>query len=173
MYRAGDPGKIYVVPDVWQQLISRSIYDMATLPKLPTLTAEQIKSVEIAGAEGTTPNKLSVRIVEQEEQWHSSNGLEDEKGSALSAALQALAVDSCVDYAPSDGAAEICGLAQPRAAVTITYVDSVQTEHILALRLGNSCAGGCYVLLNEDTTIYRLPQAVADALLALTPTAAE
>ena len=169
MYRDDDPGKIYIVPAAWIQLISRSIYDMAVLPQLPSLTVGQIRSVEIAGAEGTVPNRLTVDSGQQGELWYVNGTPAQEETAGLPEVLQAMAVDRCVDYAPSAGAAEVCGLTQPQATITVTYTNTLGAENTLTLRLGNACAGGYYVLIDEDTTIYRLPQATGDVLLTLAP----
>lgn len=169
MYQDGVPEKIYVVPAVWKQLISRSIYDMAVLPQLPQIDAAQVKSMEVTGAEGTVPNVLSAKVEEGTVAWKVTGAVELEKTVHLAETLQTLAVDRCVDYAPSSGAAAVCGLDQPRSVVTVTYTNSVGTESVLTLRLGDACSGGYYVLVNEDTTIYRLPQTTADMLLALAP----
>lgn len=163
-YALTPDGVVHLADKADGEAISRSIYSMAILPALPKLTAENLRSVTLRGAEGaeltfTTDESGARRI-----------GTRDvtEKTAALVSELGKLTVSSCVDYDPAEGAAEVCGLDAPEAAVEITYLDDKGSEKTMTLSVGSSTGdGGRYVLLGGDTTIYRMEESDLAQILTL------
>lgn len=76
------------------------------------------------------------------------------------------AVIQCIDYRPSTGVAELCGLTEPTVTLMVTY-RAIAGETELTLRVGAQRDGGYYATVNDDDTIYLLPAAPAEALAAL------
>jgi hypothetical protein len=84
----------------------------------------------------------------------------------LTEALGQLTLLRCIDYRPSTGVAELCGLTEPAVTLTVTY-RAIAGETELTLRVGAQRDGGYYATVNDDDTIYLLPAAPAEALAAL------
>ena len=83
--------------------------------------------------------------------------------------LEGISLTKCVDYKPTDEAAELCGFSAPRAVVTVLYLTETGTESSLTLTFGsdNLDGTGCYVRVNDDPTIYQVDSGDADAVLSL------
>ena len=80
----------------------------------------------------------------------------------LTEALGQLTPLRCIDYRPSTGVAELCGLTEPAVTLTVTY-RAIAGETELTLRVGAQRDGGYYATVNDDDTIYLLPAAPAEA----------
>lgn len=146
--------------------LSRSIYSMAVLPELPEITAENLLALTLTVAEEEKP---AVTFLTGEDGTRRS-GAQDvtEKTAALVAELGKLAITSCVDYDPAEGAAEVCGLDAPAALLWLRYTDAAGVEREMTLRVGGSTGdGGRYVTLNGDTTIYRMEETGLAQVLTL------
>ena len=90
---------------------------------------------------------------------------------ALMDELSGLAVTACVDYAPAEGAAAICGLDAPAAALTLTYANAVGAEETLTVTVGLPIGdGGRCVALSGDSNIYRMEETSLVQLLTLAET---
>ena len=173
----GDESKAYIIEGSLYQLMCVPIYDMCALPELPQLPESVIQSITIRGAapaegeQGVT-TVLAARRAEGETgvtTWRSggANVTDDETVRALLSDLEALAFEKCVDYRPSDEAAEICGFAAPAAEVTVAYIPEGGAEQTLELTIGARLPDGSgrYVRLGDDPTIYLLPTDALDPLM--------
>jgi predicted small lipoprotein YifL len=142
-----DENQIKVAPERIMALMGRSIYDMALLPQLPQMSVKEIKSVTIT--RGDAADRLTV----SRGKWmrEKTDVSEDLAVTRLAAALESAAVARCADYAPADGAAEVCGLEPPAATAEIELAKTT-----LTIRVGsfNSYENAWYVTVGDDTTIY-------------------
>ncbi len=166
-YALTPDGAVHLADKADGEALSRSIYSMAILPELPKLTAESLRSVTLRGAGETEETELTFIT---DESGARRIGTRDvtEKTAALVSELGKLTVSSCVDYDPAEGAAEVCGLDAPEAAVEITYLDNKGSEKTMTLSVGSSTGdGGRYVLLGGDTTIYRMEESDLAQILTL------
>lgn len=144
--------------------LSRSIYSMAVLPELPVITAENLISLTLTGAEG---KQVTFSV---DESGARKSGARDvtEKTASLVDELGKLAVTACVDYDPAEGAAEVCGLDAPAAVLAVNYVNAHGGDGALTLTIGGSTGdGGRYVTLDGDTTIYRMEETGLAQVLTL------
>ncbi|WP_298029918.1 DUF4340 domain-containing protein [uncultured Dysosmobacter sp.] len=169
---------VYIIPDTLYRLMCVPIYDMYILPELPELTENTIASIVIRGAaagEDSLPVITSLSAQRTEEggaaTWRcdGANVTDDETVQALLDDLSGMAFEKCVDYRPSDEAAEICGFTSPAATVDIRYLTEGGTEQTLLLTIGTQAADGTgrYVRMDEDSTIYLLPTASLDPLMRI------
>ena len=172
MLKDGQESPVYIISDQLYTYMSETIYDMCDLPDLPELTAENIRSVSIEGASSTLLRSIVPEDAEADTAavtW--AAGGEDVTGlegtSLLLEDLTSLHITRCVDYKPSDEAAELCGFTSPRASVSIIYTSETGAEGTLSFTLGTGSldGAGCYLRLEGDTTIYQVDAASVDALL--------
>lgn len=148
------------------QLLDGSIYDMAVLPTLPAITMDTLHTAAIAGASGV---QINLRVVDGVRKVGSRDVTAET--AALMDELSQLAVTACVDYDPAEGAAAVCGLDAPEAALTLTYANAVGTEETLTVTVGLPIGdGGRYVTLGGDATIYRMEETSLVQLLTLAET---
>lgn len=172
----GDETTVYILPGTLYHLIQTPVYDMMRLPELPDLGEEHLKSITISGHLGDNASApvLTLEAVQQPGQtpqtlWHA--GEEDVSAHALVRGLlqdlSQLTLGRCVDYKPSQGALEICGLKAPAAVLTITYLNDKGSEQELQLSVGNRVTDGSgrYMQMNGDSTIYFLPTELLDPLM--------
>lgn len=152
---------VYAVPEAFTSLMDRGIYDLAQLPEFPPLTDENIRTVDIVHADST----ISLRL--RDGKWLCDGKDVTSQAAELSRVLSTLSFTRCVDYAPSSGAASICGLAEPAAVMTVTYANKVGTDSQLVLTIGGVYDNGRFALLDDDTTIYQLPEDQAAPILTL------
>ena len=140
--------RICVAPEQLLTLIGRSIYDMAKLPVMPDLSAEQLRSVTVTRKDSSETLTLS------HGKWmrDGADVSGQEQVQALASGLEALAISRCVDYAPADGAAVVCGLEPPAARVEVELQD--KSHLTLTVGINSPSIGGYLVTLNDDTTIY-------------------
>lgn len=173
----GDESTVYIIDGTIYQLLRTPIYDMCVLPELPVLTEDVIQSVTIRGAAPSEDTRGITTVLTAQHPdgedgtttWRSAgaNVTDDETVRALLSDLGALAFTKCVDYRPSDEAAEICGFAAPAAELEVAYTTDTGLEQTLLLTIGNPLpdSSGRYTRLGEDTTIYMLPTAALDPLM--------
>ena len=148
------------------QLLDGSIYDLALLPTLPAVTMDTLHAVSITGADGV---RIDLRVTDGVRKAGSRDVTAETE--ALMDELSGLAVTACVDYDPAEGAAAICGLDAPAAALTLTYANAVGAEETLTVTVGLPIGdGGRYVALNGDSTIYRMEETSLVQLLTLAET---
>ena len=148
------------------QLLDGSIYDLALLPTLPAVTMDTLHTVSITGADGV---RIDLRVTDGVRKAGSRDVTAETE--ALMDELSGLAVTACVDYAPAEGAAAICGLDAPAAALTLTYANAVGAEETLTVTVGLPIGdGGRYVALSGDSNIYRMEETSLVQLLTLAET---
>ena len=152
---------VYLSPAGVDGTLSMGIYDMARLPKLPQLTADNVSALTITAADGK-----SLSLTASEGVWLRSGQDVTQWSGTLTEALGQLTLLRCIDYRPSTGVAELCGLTEPAVTLTVTY-RAIAGETELTLRVGAQRDGGYYATVNDDDTIYLLPAAPAEALAAL------
>lgn len=154
---------IYACPDHFVQLLSTSIYDMATLPALPAFTAENITRVLVEN------ESVQFFLRKVDGQWKGSDEHITERADKVLAALSNLQVNRCFDYRASHQAMQLCGLSSPAATITVEYFNSVNVESSFTLTLGalHSIEEGYYATINGEDTIYLLPAAQVSPLLVL------
>ena len=148
------------------QLLDGSIYDLALLPTLHAVTMDTLHAVSITGADGV---RIDLRVTDGVRKAGSRDVTAETE--ALMDELSGLAVTACVDYAPAEGAAAICGLDAPAAALTLTYANAVGAEETLTVTVGLPIGdGGRYVALSGDSNIYRMEETSLVQLLTLAET---
>ena len=152
---------VYLSPAGVDGTLNMGIYDMARLPKLPQLTADNVSALTVTAADGK-----SLSLTASEGVWLRSGQNVTQWSGTLTEALGQLTLLRCIDYRPSTGVAELCGLTEPAVTLTVTY-RAIAGETELTLRVGAQRDGGYYATVNDDDTIYLLPAAPAEALAAL------
>lgn len=173
----GDESVLYIFDGALQTALQTPIYDMCDLPDLPDLTEETLASVVIQGTPaGETPGPVTTLNAQRAEDggdaaWRCDgvNVTDNPTVQALLEDLENWMLARCVDYRPSDEAADICGFSAPDASVTITYSTEGGTDQTLVLTVGKAPADGegRYVRVGEDTTIYLMETALMDPLMRL------
>ena len=116
MLMNGQESPVYIISNSLYTEMTKTIYDMCDLPDLPDLTEENIQSVTIEGAASTLLRPINRETSTDEETGEETvsvtwaAGGEDVTGNAdtasLLAELGALTLTKCVDYKPTDEAAE-------------------------------------------------------------------
>ena len=179
MLMDGQESPVYIISNSLYTEMSKTIYEMCDLPELPDLTEENIQSVTIEGAASTLLRPINRETSTDEETGEETvsvtwaAGGEDVTGNAdtasLLAELGALTLTKCVDYKPTDEAAELCGFDDPLATVTVLYLDETGQEQTLVLTFGseNLDQTGYYVQLGEDSTIYQMDTSSVDTILSV------
>lgn len=156
-----ETGAVYLAPQQLHEQISRSIYDMMLLPKMPTIIAENIRSITFTVGEKTittVPNSSGV--------WVVGISSVNEKVQPIVQALTQLQLDGCVDYHPSSDAPAICGFDETAPVMTLEYASEVGLESTLVLTIGNARSNGYCATVGEDTTIYLVSAELVDPILS-------
>ena len=154
---------VFVIPDAFVQLLSRSVYDMAVLPVLPAFSAENLLSVTVENGEGR------VYMNQAEGQWHSASEQVSSRAEEVVNTLAALQLGKCFDFLPSKQAVAFTGFSAPTATITVEYMNSVNVEASFTMTLGalRSAEEGYYATINDDSTIYLIPSTAVSPLLVL------
>ena len=180
----GDTSTVYVVDENLHDLLSKGIYDMMTLPNLPVLPAERVSSISLAGAVQTDLT-ASVTTAKADSSADSSAAssqssttvtwradgtdvTDNQTVQELVSEVCALNITACADYEPTDQAASLCGFDQPRAVLTVQYTDDQGASQSYTLTFANADTSGegCYVRMNNDTTIYTIKASGLKTLLS-------
>lgn len=181
----GDRSTLYIIADTLYLAMQTPIYDMCRLPSIPALAEDHLQSLFIQGAappleEGqerpaAAPTwNLIARWAEVSGTtlWFQgdNNVTESRNLRSLIEDLRTLTVTRCVDYHPSDEAAEICGFTSPAATLRVGYTTESGSQETFSLIVGNQVLSGSgrYVRINDDTSVYLAPENCVDALLAIT-----
>lgn len=151
--RAGDEtNKVYLAPAALTAQISRSIYDMATLPQLSAIYANNIKSITVATH---AEPQLSVELLpDGKGNWRDGSTDVTEKIQPLLSALENLQLTACVDYKPTEGAAAICGLDPALMCLVVEYTNTVGADATFKIHIGTSRASGYHAMIVGDASIY-------------------
>lgn len=197
MMMDGDETTVYIVADTLVKLMRMPIYDMCALPELPDLSEQNLRAITIQGpaseaepseegegeegGEGSEPPaeperptvSLNARRSNGDEQstlWFSGsdNVTANDVLQDLLHDLGAMAMAKCVDYYPSEKAAEICGFASPDAILKAEYAAGGEDE-TFTLFVGARMPDGSgrYVRLEEDGAIYAISSDSVDALMVI------
>lgn len=191
MMMNGDESTVYIVADTLVKQMRMPIYDMCALPELPDLSEVNLRAITIQGAEPAPaepaegeegePEKalerptvtLNARRSSGEDQpalWFSGN--DNVTASSLFQDLlydlRTMSMAKCIDYLPSDEAAEICGFDNPDAILKVEYAAG-GTDQTFVLTVGARMPdeSGRYVQLGEESTIYALPADSIDAVMSI------
>ncbi len=161
---ASDPDGVYVAPARLSELMSRSIYDMALLPKPVVLSDVELRAVTVR--RGDTADVLEV----SDGVWTRQGRVvtEEDKIARLAAALSEVSVQGCFDYAPSEGVFALCGLEPPAAVLEVVYVNTVGVDSTLTVTVGDlrSDRQAYCVRLNGEDTVYLMDGVLPELLLA-------
>ncbi len=144
-----DLERVCLAPDTLLARMGQGIYTMAVLPDLPAPSVDQLREVSVS-RDGYTD-----RLTTTDGRWlrSGSDVTVDPDVQQLLSSLCGLSLTRCVDFAPSAGAAALCGLEPPAAVVQVICAEA---ENSYTLTVGGLTEDGasCYVTVNEDTTIY-------------------
>ena len=152
--------------------MSETIYDMCLLPELPALTEETIRSVSIEGAVSTLLRPIEAGADGEDASVSWASGGEDVTDlpatEALLSCLEALTIDRCVDYRPTEEAAALCGFDAPAAEVSVIYRTETGSEETLSLTIGGASLDGQgrYLRLNGEEAVYQVSADGAAAILS-------
>ena len=198
MMMNGDESTVYIVADTLVKLMQTPIYDMCLLPELPDLSERNLRAITIQGPvpasesaeengedegegdpEGLAeePERPAVTLNARRSGGEDQPALwfEGSDNVTASALLQDLLYDlrtmsmaKCVDYFPSEDAAEICGFQSADAILKVEYAAN-GAEQTFTLTVGARMPdeSGRYVRLEEDGAIYALATDGVDALMTI------
>lgn len=192
----GDESTVYIVADTLMKLMQISIYDMCALPELPDLSEGNLRAITIQGPvpasespeEGgdgeeagdpeesaEEPPRPAVTLNARRSGGEDALWFEGSDNVTASPLLQDLLYDlktmsmaKCVDYFPSDEAAEICGFQPADAILKVEYAANGADE-TFTLTVGARMPdeSGRYVRLEEDGAIYALATDSIDAVMTI------
>lgn len=146
--RTADTEKVYIAPAEVCELTAKGVYDLMKLPTLPTLTEDNIKSITLTRGEERTV------LTYRDGSW-----LGGYDGTPpVADAVMSLQIAGCVDYAPAEGAAAVCGLTEPQAIIQVKYMNTVDVETEETVIIGDyrESLDGYYAQVEGDSAIYLL-----------------
>ena len=162
MSRSDAPEQVYMAPAALTDQLDISIFNMMMLPELPRIDPKRAHTVTVSG-----PGEMTFTLTRGADgKWGGAPEAEA-YAEALLQEVTAMTVDSVLDYQPSDGVAELCGLDVPAAVLTIGYVNTVEVESSFTMTVGADRDGRRCVLIGEDTTIYLMNSELLQQLLTL------
>lgn len=158
-----DDVTVYAAPDEIISLINRSIYDIMILPTLPAWDASNVLMMTFSAGEDVVRSYVNFG----EDGWKSGGASADDDAAILINDLTAIQLAGCADYAPAEGAAEVCGLVPAVASVSVNYSNGTGNDLQTTLSIGNlRSSDNCrYLTIGEDPTIYLVPQESLVSLL--------
>lgn len=145
-------GSVYLAPVELLEAMARPVYAMALLPSLPKIDGATMVSARLARGD------VSYYAHKVNDVWKAGGKEIPGNLENLWATLDGWQLSRCVDYKPSQGVYELCGLADP-LVVELMYTDSVGNSANFAFSVGNACGADnseYYVLLGADTTVYAM-----------------
>ncbi len=192
----GDESTVYIVADTLVKLMQTPIYDMCVLPELPDLSEGNLRAVTIQGpvpAEedgdggeensgdpeepAETPERPAVVLNARSSGGENQSTLWFEGSDNVTASpllqdllydLKTMSMAKCVDYFPSDEAAEICGFPNADAILKVEYAaNGADQTFTLAVGARMPDGSGRYVRLEEDGAIYALATGSIDAVMTI------
>lgn len=196
MQMNGDETTVYIVADTLMKLMRTPIYDMCALPELPDLGERNLRAITIQGpapepesaeengekeAGGLEPAEeperptvtLNARRSSGEDQpalWFegSDNVTASPLLQDLLYDLKTMSMAKCVDYFPSEEAAEICGFQSADAILKVEYAaNGMDQTFTLTVGARMPDESGRYVRLEEGGAIYALSTDSVDALMTI------
>ena len=194
MMMNGNEATVYIVADTLVKLMQTPIYDMCALPELPDLSEKNLRAITIQGpvpaaeagggeedgepeAPGEEPERPAVSLNARRSGGEDQPALWFEGSDNVTAAplmqdllhdLASMSVAKCVDYFPSEEAAEICGFHSADAILKVEYAAN-GTDQTFTLSVGARMPdqSGRYVRLEEDGAIYALATDSIDAVMTI------
>ena len=196
MMMNGNEATVYIVADTLVKLMQTPIYDMCALPELPDLSELNLRAITIQGpvpaaepaedgeeeggeadAPAEEPERPAVTLNARRSNGEDQPALWFEGSDNVTAApllqdllydLRTMAMAKCVDYFPSDEAAEICGFQSAEAILKAEYAEN-GTDQTFTLLVGARMPdeSGRYVRLEEDGAIYALATDSVDAVMTI------
>lgn len=170
----GDETTVYIVDGGLFTLMQTPVYDMCRLPDLPVLEESRIQGITISGPQQEGGALVTTLLPQHADgsaatSWRAdgANVTDDPLVHSLLEDLTALAFSKCVDYAPSDEAASVCGLDAPAAVLRVDYVTEGGAEQTLQLTIGGRVPdkSGRFVRLEGSDPIYLLATDLLDPLM--------
>ncbi len=192
-----DESTVYIVADTLVNLMKTPIYDMCVLPELPDLSELNLRAVTIQGpapaaepgeeggdeedgeeaAPREEPERPTVTLNARRSNGEDQPALWFDGSDNVTAApllqdllydLRTMTMAKCVDYFPSDKAAEICGFQSAEAILKAEYAEN-GTDQTFTLLVGARMPdeSGRYVRLEEDGAIYALATDSVDAVMTI------
>lgn len=171
----GDETTVYIIDGALRRSMDIPIYDMCRLPELPALAEADMRTVTLQGPapEEGSAGPETILLAQSSggtASWRCGGAdvTNDSTVRALMEDLTALKVSKCVDYAPSEEAAQICGFDSPQAVLRIVYAEDGQDAE-LTLTVGGRLLdkSGRYVRLGEEPAIYLLETALLDPMMRI------
>lgn len=196
MMMNGDESTVYIVADTLVKLMQTPIYDMCALPELPDLSEGNLRAITIQGpvpasesseeggdGEGEEtgdpeePERPAVTLNARQSGGEGQPALWFEGSDNVTASpllqdllqdLKTMSMAKCVDYFPSDEAAEICGFQPADAVLKVEYAAN-GADQTFTLTVGARMPdeSGRYVRLGEDGAIYALATGSIDAVMTI------
>lgn len=198
MMMNGDESTVYIVADTLVKLMQTPIYDMCALPELPDLSERNLRAVTIQGPvpasepsdgdggdgkegepEGPAeePERPAVTLNARRSSGEDQPALWFEGSDNVTASpllqdllydLRTMSMAKCVDYFPSEEAAEICGFQSADAILKVEYAAN-GADQTFTLTVGARMPdeSGRYVRLEEGGAIYALPTDSIDAVMTI------
>lgn len=165
--RLADGNAVFLIPDDFMSLLQKNIYDMAILPALPELTEDIVTFIGISQSEENNTYLLQTDGV-----WKTNGTDVSTTAKKILKELGGMELTRCVDYFPAGGVPELCGLGDGATTVTVKYLNSVDTESELVLKIGGETetGGEVYVTVGENDAIYYLPKKNFTTVLSLLKT---
>ena len=196
MQMNGDETTVYIVADTLMKLMRTPIYDMCALPELPDLGERNLRAITIQGpapepesAEengekeagglepAEEPERPTVTLNARRSSGEDQPALWFEGSDMRTAApllqdllydLRTMAMAKCVDYFPSEEAAEICGFQSADAILKVEYAaNGMDQTFTLTVGARMPDESGRYVRLEEGGAIYALSTDSVDALMTI------
>ena len=163
-----DTAALHIIDGAIREKMTVPIYDMMVLPEFPVLTEATLQTLSV---HGTLFTALEARHDGDKTIWQSGgvDATDSHSLANLLSDLPLIKIEKCIDYHPSDKAAEICGLAPPAALLKADYVTASGEEKAVSLSVGTKTLDGAgyYACINGESTIYQVAPACVDALLAM------
>lgn len=196
MMMNGDESTVYIVSDELMKLMQTPIYDMCALPELPDLSEGNLRAITIqgpvpaaepseedGGEEGGSeepaeePERPAVTLNARRSNGEDQPALWFEGSDNVTASpllqdllydLKTMSMAKCVDYFPSEEAAEICGFQPADAILKVEYAAN-GADQTFTLTVGARMPdeSGRYVRLEEGGAIYALATDSVDALMTI------
>lgn len=191
MMMNGDESTVYIVSDELMKLMQTPIYDMCALPELPDLSEGNLRAITIQGPvpaaepseeDGSEepaeePERPAVTLNARRSNGEDQPALWFEGSDNVTASpllqdllydLKTMSMAKCVDYFPSEEAAEICGFQPADAILKVEYAAN-GADQTFTLMVGARMPdeSGRYVRLEEGGAIYALATDSVDALMTI------
>lgn len=162
--RLAESNSVYLIPDDFEQLLEKDIYDMAILPALPELTEEKVNFIGVSRGE-----ENNTYLLHADDTWKSNGKDVEATAKKILREMDGMKLTRCVDYFPAAGVSELCGLTEGATKITLRYENSVGSEAELILTVGKLMESeeGYFLTIGESDAIYCLPQHQLNTLLSL------